>query len=648
MGLPARSVALVEAALVVSLVTTACDDRRERETRRDESAGAITFLNQRPGVRYVGSAACRPCHVETWSTFARTGMGRSWYPLTPDRVVEDWTNDNALAVSGGALRYRMTRRDGAFFMRQFVVGAEGIETAVDERRLSWVVGSGNHSRAYLVSWNDRLFQAPVCWYPKPGEWDLCPGYENQNDYFSREIERTCVFCHNGRMGLRPGTRNAFRDPIPHGIDCERCHGPGELHVAKWARGDAPTGEGDRSIVNPKRLTPALRMQICFQCHLGDSHATERVARTDRSLEDFRPGEPIGSAMVPFRYDDALTHDFGLSAQADRLLLSKCFEGSRGRLECVTCHDPHVAVYRTDRPVRFFDSKCEGCHVSGACRAPMSERAATSPPDHCIGCHMRTAEPDDHRHAVFTDHWIRRRIDDAPRPRRGPALVPYLPAEFASLPAADRAFYTGRAYGLRALALPPAARVPLDSVAEAAFGEAIAKGLDRADVWFFRGKALLALRRPGAADVAFAKAYAMTPHDGDVAFDYAQSLLRARRYEEADRVLEAAAGDHPEMPGPLAELGRSRAARGRYDEALEFFRKASAAEPWNPQLHASEAMMLSALERHDEALREMAEALRYAPGKAALWESYATLLVRAGRANEAARVAAQISVFRDGG
>ena len=648
MGLPARSVALVEAALVVVLVTTACDDRRQPEARRDESAGGIMFLNQRPGVRYVGSAACRPCHAETWSTFARTGMGRSWYPLTADRAVEDWTTHNTLDVAAGPLRYRMTRRDGAFFMRQSLVGADGVETAVDERRLSWVVGSGNHSRAYVVSWNDRLFQAPVCWYPKPGAWDLCPGYENRNDYFSREIERTCVFCHNGRMELRPGARNAFRDPIPHGIDCERCHGPGELHVAKWARGDTPTGEGDRSIVDPKRLTPALRMQICFQCHLGDSQATERVARTDRALEDFRPGQPIGSAMVPFRYEDASTHDFGLSAQADRLLLSKCFEGSRGRLECVTCHDPHVDVYRPDRPARLFDAKCEGCHADPSCRAPLSARRATTPPDHCVGCHMRTAEPDDHRHAVFTDHWIRRRIDDPRRPRRSPALVPYLPADFASLPATDRAFYTGRAYELRALALPPAARGPLDGAAEAAFGEAIAKGLDRADAWFFRGKVLSDLRRPGEAEAAFAKAYAMSPSDGDAAFAYAQSLMRARRFDEADGVLEAAARDHPEMPGPLAELGRSRAARGRYDEALDFFRRAARAEPWNPQLHASEAMMLSALERHDEALREMDEALRYAPLAASFWESYATLLARAGRAKEAASAAARVSVFRDGG
>lgn len=634
----ARSGSLVLAAVAISIVSIACKDRR---------TGEVPPADAGPGAQYVGSSACRSCHAETWSTFSHTGMGHSWYALTPAVAIEDWDHKNGFANAGTGLHYRMTRRGERFFMRQFLLDARGSEVAVDERELIWVVGSAHHSRTYLVVSNGRLYQAPVCWYPKDAVWDLCPGYEHDNDYFSREIGRTCVFCHNGRMELRKGMRNAYLEPFPQGVDCERCHGPGALHVDKWARGETPSGKGDPSIVNPRRLTPELRMQICFQCHLGDSQSTERVARTDRRLEDFRPGQPIGSAMVPFRYADALPHEFGLSAQADRLLLSKCFAGARGTLECVTCHDPHVTVYRKDRPTDFFDAKCLGCHARDACRAPQSERGRTNPPDDCVACHMRKAEPSDHRHAVFTDHWIRRRIDEAPRPRASSTLVPYLAGDFDALPAADKAFYTGRAYSLRALALPPAVRLPLWGAAEAAFGEAIGLGLDRSDAWFFRGKALGALGKRDLAAVAQAKAYEKAPHDHDVAFAHAQGLLSRRRYDEADRILEATAREHPESAAPLAELGRSLALRGRIGEALERFRQAVTLEPSNPQLHESTAMMLSATGRHDEAVAEMEAAVRFAPEKPGIWDSYATILSRAGRRDEAKAASERVAVLRAG-
>ena len=40
--------------------------------------------------QFVGTDACRPCHAEIASTFARTGMGRSWYPMAGAPVIEDW------------------------------------------------------------------------------------------------------------------------------------------------------------------------------------------------------------------------------------------------------------------------------------------------------------------------------------------------------------------------------------------------------------------------------------------------------------------------------------------------------------------------------------------------------------------------------
>jgi Tfp pilus assembly protein PilF len=555
-------------------------------------------------------------------------MGRSWSPFTDDRVIEDWTSHNTFEVKTTGLRYRMFRRDGKFFMRQSLVDAKGRETAVDERELSWVVGSGNHSRTYIVKDRDKLFQAPVCWYTKDALWDLCPGYEENNDYFSREIDRTCVFCHNARMERQPGARNAYVEPIPHGIDCERCHGPGQAHVDRWAKGETPTGNGDPAIVNPKRLAAKLRMEICFQCHLGDSKMTERVPRYDATLEEWRPGRPITAALIPYRFSDTTPHDFGLSAQVDRMLLSRCFIESQGRMECVTCHNPHVTVYRKDRPADYFTSKCLGCHAKEACTAPSTARQATSPPDDCVLCHMRKGEPSDLRHAAFTDHWIRKRVDEPKQARTSLDVEPYLPGELATLTPSDRAFYAGRAVSLRAHSVPPVVQRPMWAEAERSFREAIALGFTKADAWFFLGKAQQAQGKHRDAAEAFAAAYTKDPSSHDAAFAYGQSLLRQKRTEDADRIFEAMIRAHPESAAPFAELARSRAQRGDFSGALELYRKAVEREPSNASMHENTAMILSALDRHEEAMAEVEQAIRLAPESPRVRETYATLTARA--------------------
>jgi Tfp pilus assembly protein PilF len=583
---------------------------------------------------FVGAEACRPCHAEIASTFARTGMGRSWYPMSEAPVVEDWTKHNSLEVPSTGLRYRMTRRDGKFFMRQSVADGRGGETAVDERELVWVIGSANHSRQYLIEQDGKMFQAPVCWQTQNPVWDLCPGYEYKNFYFGRVIGSNCVFCHNDRMQLVPGSRNAYAEPIPRGIGCERCHGPGERHVVKWEKGATPTGQPDSTIVNPKHLPPDLRLQICVPCHLGDSKATERVSLYPSSLEDWRPGRPITSAVLPFRFTEKTLHDFGLAGQVDRMILSRCYTESGGRMECLTCHNPHVTIFRKDRAADFFKSKCLGCHDTAACTAPAAARRATRPTDDCVGCHMRTGEPDEQHHVLFTDHWIRARIDDPQKHRTRFDVEPIFPESLEKLSPADRAFYTARAISLRAQMAPPDARPGMWPQAEAKFREAIGSGLARAEGSYFLGLSLSEQGKHQEAAEAFSAAYVRDPSDFDIAFAYGQSLLRQKKAAEAERVFETLARDHPEAAGPLAELARARADGGDYTGALQLFQKAAALEPWNASIRVNAASMMSALERRAEAIAEGEAALRLDPEGARTWNAYAMLLSRGGRPEEA--------------
>src|SRR5262249_22559194 len=155
--------------------------------------------------------------------------------------------------------YTMTSRPDGHYMKLSVLDHDGTELASAEKKIAWVIGSGRHSRSYVADDGDGLYQMPVCWYPDKPRWDLCPGYDTNRQQFGRKIEASCLFCHNARVGLVRGSENRYVEPMPHGIDCERCHGPGELHVARWKHLSDSPPSGDDTIVNPRKLPRVTRI-----------------------------------------------------------------------------------------------------------------------------------------------------------------------------------------------------------------------------------------------------------------------------------------------------------------------------------------------------------------------------------------------------
>jgi hypothetical protein len=89
-----------------------------------------------------------------------------------------------------------------------------------------------------------------------GKWDLAPGYNTYAyPFLTRPILPGCLNCHASFLKPIAGTQNRFATPPfdEPGIACERCHGPGERHIAQ------PTAA---NIVNPARLDPDCRDSIC--------------------------------------------------------------------------------------------------------------------------------------------------------------------------------------------------------------------------------------------------------------------------------------------------------------------------------------------------------------------------------------------------
>ena len=133
----------------------------------------------------------------------------------------------------------------------------------------------------------------------------------------------------------------INNSVPQGIDCERCHGPGELHVQRMLNGELvdTSTHIDYSIVNPKKLSLEAQFQICMRCHLQGN----TVLSEGKSFLDFKPGMELSEVMTVFvpRYEDDNT--FIMASHVDRLKQSACFTNSE--MNCITCHNPHHSVQK---------------------------------------------------------------------------------------------------------------------------------------------------------------------------------------------------------------------------------------------------------------------------------------------------------------
>jgi hypothetical protein len=317
---------------------------------------------------FVGNHACSGCHAEIYRSYSSTPMamssGRDLPSLTP-----------------GSFRHPASQI-------RYDINANGLVRlskgeARDQRQLSYYIGSGVAGRSFAYVRDGFLFEAPVTWYTQTGSWDVSPGYASDSaSRWSRPIEPSCLFCHASETRWREGTQNAYADPAfdRNGVICERCHGPGSLHIAGKAR-----------MVNPSHLSPARRDAVCAQCHLSGQ---ARIARAGRQLMDYRPGDVLSDFVAYFVPTGS--GDFKVNSHVEKLAESACKHSAGDRLWCGTCHDPHTVPPPSERAA-WFRTKCLTCHAAAPCTHGFD----------CTACHMPKSRAADAGHGVFTDHSIPR-------------------------------------------------------------------------------------------------------------------------------------------------------------------------------------------------------------------------------------------------
>jgi Flp pilus assembly protein TadD len=345
------------------------------------------------------------------------------------------------------MTYTMLERDGAFYESRQTIGYNGKPTDPYEKRIDYVIGSGNHAHTYLHrSPEGKLIELPVSWYTElGGSWAMSPGYDQPSQMdFRRAIGTDCMFCHNGYPQLDEDANHSdaaiFPANLPEGIDCQRCHGPGAAHVKEAETHDTDLVAIRAAIINPAHLTRDRQMDVCKQCHLETTSLPlpNSIRKYNRTAFSFRPGESLTDYAFYFDHKPGTSFDDRLEVahQAYRLAKSQCF--LKSQMTCITCHNPHQA-YRGEQAVARYVAACEKCHSTPH---PYIKGVATiTAQSNCLDCHMWKRRTDDVVHVVMTDHFIQRFKPKADLlaplkeiiPTYRGEVIPYYPKSLNDLP-----------------------------------------------------------------------------------------------------------------------------------------------------------------------------------------------------------------------
>jgi hypothetical protein len=328
--------------------------------------------NDYPGVRYVGSAQCGQCHSSHFSTQPSTPMARA---LQTAQACQILTGHPRMQFHEGPYTYEIARAGNA---STYSV-SDGVKTLSEP--ILYGFGDGLAGQTYVFRHNGVFYESRLSYYQATGNLDITTGHprvapSNLEEALGRpmniEETRNCFSCH--ATFTSSGSTPDFDHVVP-GVTCERCHGPGEKHIAAVKAGRVK----DPQIFNPGSLTAdELSQEFCGTCH--------------RSFDQvmLMPGQagPVNVRFQPYR-----------------IFNSKGHNTNDPRMSCIACHDPHDGLKHDEA---FYDSKCLACHLSSRADAKTTARSEAPCPvstRQCVTCHMPKIDLPQ-MHFKFTDHWVR--------------------------------------------------------------------------------------------------------------------------------------------------------------------------------------------------------------------------------------------------
>ncbi len=603
------------------------------------------YLNHNDTVAYLGIDACRQCHAEIYQTFIHTGMGSSFGVADTHKSIASIGSNSLLHDPNLKLTYHPYWEGDSLYLQEFRLHDSGDTLYQFIQAIDYVVGSGQHTNSHIIEQNGYLTQAPFTWYAQKQQLDLPPGFEGgNNSRFSRKIGLECTSCHNSiPEAFVKGSINKYAK-VPMAIDCERCHGPGELHVKRVSSGQLvdTARDTDYSIVNVKKLPADLQFEVCQRCHLQGN----TVLQPGKSFLDFKPGMKLSEVMEVYlpRYSNA-DDEFIMASHIDRFRQSECvIQGAEG-FNCISCHNPHITVKETK--IEKFNSTCGNCHRGAPAHECTEEESKLRAANfNCVSCHMPASGSTDIPHVSVHDHKIKipgRVVDTSglreflglvavnnPKPAPRNKAVAYLQqferfeakdwyldsALFFLQKAGDPSRHLNQWLQYYFLKQQPAEVVALvERIGQSEVLQKLNKvSYDNEDGWaaYRIGESYQQRGKSSKAMLFYQRAVELVPHAPDFRLKLANSLQQLGRHNEALTAYRAILKEQPYHAEALNNLGFYYLQQKEFKRADRYFRKALSRNPDYELAWLNLANSLLLQDNNEEALKALKEALRINP------------------------------------
>ena len=318
---------------------------------------------------FVGSEACRECHRTEFEEHNASLHAHTFAAADTPEMAKHFASNQELKDPTRGVSYTFHLQDG-----KPVTRVKDLKTGkLSEISPQHAVGSGKYGTTFVYSRNGSYMETRASYYGPMKKWYWTPGQQDpsisrlpEGRILDRDETVKCFLCH-GTVVVQSDNEPIEPTSLMN-VGCERCHGPGAEHVAAARRGNPRGGLFTYSKASSGTVT-----QLCSQCHRAPSNDVLNDLDRDPNLPRF-----AGTALAA----------------------SQCYKKSPGKLDCVTCHNPHQPV--STEPA-YYEKICKSCHEP---EKPEQQACPVNPQSGCIPCHMPAQSINFPGGAKFHNHRIK--------------------------------------------------------------------------------------------------------------------------------------------------------------------------------------------------------------------------------------------------